>query len=768
MRTPVALSPMANLSIGICLMVMSALLSSASQAGPTAAAEDFPRPAAKDGYVGSKSCKGCHGAEYENWKASHHYLAMQPASEQTVLGDFNNASITHYGVSSRFFRQDADFMVTTEGPDGKSQTYRIEYAFGAYPLQQYLIAFAGGRLQALSLAWDSRPAEEGGQRWFHLYPEEKIAADDELHWTGLRQNWNTMCADCHSTNLHKNYDADSRTFNTTWSEVNVACEACHGPGQGHLDWASQKASAKAGEQASDDSLGLVLQLDEREGVHWRFDEGSANASRSQPLTTRKEVGMCAQCHSRRSPISDHFVAGESFLDHYMPVLLTEGLYHPDGQINDEVFVHGSFIQSKMFDAGVTCSDCHEPHTMELLAPGNGVCLQCHQADTYNQPAHHFHPVSSSGAQCATCHMPPKNFMVIDARHDHSMRIPRPDLSVSTGSPNACTQCHQDKSNEWAAAQVLAWYGDAPSGFQTYAETFHAARRDQAGQGQALAELVRNTATPDIARATALSEISSYLSARNIDVLTMGLSDDDPTVRVAAVGLLELTPSDLMVPMAFPMLQDPVRAVRIEAARLLAPLPWGDLPAEQRQLMEKATQEYIEAQMASAERPEAQSSLGNLYLSRGDTVNAELAYRTALELDADFVPGYVNLADFYRSQGQDERAGTILQDALKRLPDSAALHHANGLLEIRQKRTADAMTSLQRATRLDPDSAQYVYVYGVAMHSAGNPEEAISVLQQAHLQHPNNRDILSALVAFNRDQGNEESARQYAEKLRTAR
>lgn len=712
-------------------------------------------------YVGGDTCRSCHKSEYKAWQGSHHDLAMQPANEKTVLGNFDNASLTQFGVTSSFYKTKNKFMVRTEGPDGKLHDYDIKYVFGVYPLQQYLIEFPGGRMQAFSLAWDARPIDEGGQRWFHLYPDEKIAHDDELHWTRLSQNWNTMCAECHSTQLEKNYDPVGKTFNTTWSEINVSCEACHGPGSDHVAWAERKTDWKKFES----SKGLVLQLDERKNVQWHINSKTGNAERTQARTTEKEIEMCARCHARRSPISKDYVHGERFMDHYLPRTLDDGMYFVDGQINDEVYVYGSFVQSKMYHAGVTCSDCHEPHSHQLRLPGNGVCSQCHLAGKYDQPSHYFHKQNSTGASCAECHMPPKDYMVVDPRHDHSMRIPRPDLSVQLGTPNACNNCHQDKDAQWAAQQTKTWYGDRPKDFLHYADALYKARHDEAGAGSALAELIRDTESPGIARATALAEIGYYLSARTIDVLPLALSDDDPAVRTAAVGILDRMPLNMRARLAFPMLEDPVRVVRIETASVLAGIPAGDLSAEQRALLDKALQEYVEAQQANAERPEAQTNLGNLYAAQGDANRATTFYNAAIELEPTHMPAYVNMADLYRTQGKDAEAEKILRKASNISPNNAAVHHALGLTLIRQKRVDAAIEELRLAATLSPDTAQYVYVYGVALNSSGKPQQATLVLQGAHNRHPNNRDILNALVAFNRDQGNETAARNYAEKLR---
>jgi predicted CXXCH cytochrome family protein len=326
-------------------------------------------------YVGTETCAGCHIQQHSAWQGSHHDLAMQIATAKAVLGDFSNASFTYAGISTRFFTRDGKFFVNTDGPDGKLADFQIKYTFGVTPLQQYLVEFPGGRLQAFGIAWDSRTKEKGGQRWFHLYPKEQLKAGDPLHWTSIDQNWNYQCADCHSTNLEKNYDANSKTFNTQWAELNVGCEACHGPASNHLAWAKHTASS---EQFSGAGKGLATVLDERRGVSWLSELQTGNATRSQPRTSNKEIETCATCHSRRGQTSDRFVHGQRLADNYRPALLEDGLYWPDGQQRDEVFNHGSFLQSKMFAKGVTCSDCHEPHSLKLRAEGNGVCAQCHQ------------------------------------------------------------------------------------------------------------------------------------------------------------------------------------------------------------------------------------------------------------------------------------------------------------------------------------------------------------------------------------------------------
>jgi tetratricopeptide (TPR) repeat protein len=711
-------------------------------------------------YVGGKECAACHAKEYEAWRGSHHDLAMQEANEQTVLGDFAGATYSYAGITSTFFRRDGKFLVNTDGPDGTLADYEIKYTFGVTPLQQYLIEFPGGRLQALSIAWDTRPQEKGGQRWFHLYPDERITHNDELHWTGAQQNWNYMCADCHSTNLKKNYDATTRTFKTGWSEVNVSCEACHGPGSRHVDWARQGVSA-SDSGSTDPAKGLTVSFGERRAMVWTMDpqRGIARPSQAHPLHAELEV--CAPCHSRRTPIAENFAAGRPFLDHYLPALLTAPLYHADGQQHEEVYTWGSFVQSKMYDQGVTCSDCHEPHSLKLRAPGNEVCAQCHLPARYDAASHHFHKEGGAGARCTACHMPTTTYMVIDPRHDHSLRVPRPDLSVKLGVPNACTQCHGDKPPQWAVEKMASRYGHRSQGFQQYTFAF-----DDGRSVKGLVALLHDLGQPDIARATAAALLARAPDPESLAALEKALGDASALVRHAALSMIESLPPQGSTPMIAALLEDPVRAVRMEAARVLAPVA-STLTDSQKASFNRAAQEYVAAQRLLAERPEHRTNLGSFYAQLGRYNEAETEFRSALTLPPVHVPAWANFADMRRMQGRDEDAEAILRDGLKAAPESAPLHHALGLTLVRLQRSGDAVAELAEAARLAPEEPRYAYVYAIALNSTGQLRAALEVLAQALARHPDNREMLLAAANFNRDYGDWTAAIGYAERLLTA-
>jgi tetratricopeptide (TPR) repeat protein len=728
--------------------------------GAPALAQGPAQDAGQQGFVGSQACASCHEEAYEAWRGSHHDWAMDHARPETVLGDFDEATVTIHGVTSRFFTRDGKYLVTTEGADGELADFEILYTFGVEPLQQYLVPFPDGRLQALSLAWDTRPAAEGGQRWFHLYPDEHIAHDDELHWTGLQQNWNYMCADCHSTQLDKGYDVEAARFETTWAEIDVGCEACHGPGRDHLRW----AELDAGRQAQDESMGLKILLDERRGVSWPPDLESGIAQRSVPRSTDRELQVCATCHSRRGTIKPGATADPVFLDHHMPAFLTEELYHDDGQIMDEVYVWGSFIQSKMNAAGVTCSDCHDPHSQKLYAPGDQVCNQCHLPAKFAVKEHHGHPEDSTGADCLGCHMPKQTYMVVDPRADHSMRSPRPDLSLEFGTPNACSQCHADQDLQWAVDTFREMFPEPAKPYQHWTRAFRQARSGLPQAEVSLIRVVNDLSTPDIARATAVLELAPYLSPLSGQVLERALKDESPLVRIAALRTLEMLPPANRFPFAGHLLRDELLAVRAEAGRVLAGTPMNQLGVADRGALQLALKDWFDTQQFNGDRPESRVNLGNLQAQGGNAAAAEQFYRQALKLDEEFVPAYLNLAELYRNQGMEREARGVLEQGISKEPEAAALHHSLGLSLVRSGETEAAVAELRRATELDPETLRYGYVLGVAQNSTGDAAGAVKTLETVQQQHPNNRDVLFALATIERDRGELKSARGWTEKM----
>ncbi len=706
-------------------------------------------------YVGSEQCASCHRREFRSWRNSHHHLAMREASEKTIVGDFDKAEFTYYGTKSRLFKKGGRFYVRTNGPDGELQDYPIAYTFGAHPLQQYLVEFPGGKLQALSIAWDSRSEADGGQRWFHLYPDKQIGHGDELYWTGINQNWNFMCADCHSTNLQKNYDLANHSYDTSWSEINVACEACHGPGSRHLQWVRKPDVDIA-------NKGFAVSYAGRKPATWTMDTDTGIARLTHPADTQTELETCAHCHSRRATSFPGAQAGDRLLDHFNLSLLQEHLYHADGQINEEVYVYGSFLQSKMHAAGVTCSNCHEPHSLQLRAQGNAVCAQCHLPSKFDTTEHHFHPANSTGARCVNCHMPAKTYMQVDVRRDHSFRIPRPDLSDRLATPNACTGCHTEKSNTWAAEALERKFGKPAQ--KHYGEAIYAGRRGLPGAEAQLIALAADESQPAIARATAVSLLPRYLSRESLQLLQIIAQGDETLLNLGLAQSLESVPPQIRPALAIPLLYDDMRVTSALAANALAGLPTDNYPAAVQQQFTRALNNYLESEKFNADRPESLANLASLHVQRGNEEQAEAFFRRALSIAPYYTPAYINLADLYRATHREKDAEALLRDALHKVSDESVIQHALGLSLVRQQRKSEALKFLRRAAEPPNSTGRFIYVYAIALNSSGKPQEAISILEQGMQRFPHDREILQALSSLHRDSGNTAQAEYYQQLL----
>jgi len=701
---------------------------------------DVPPGTSAASFVGREQCIDCHDEAYEQWLGSDHDNAMDLANEQTVLGDFNDAEFEHDGVISRFYKKEDGYFVFTEGPGGEMAEFEVRYTFGVEPLQQYLIPFSGGRLQALSVAWDTDE-----QRWFDLYPDVTFSADDWLHWTRNGQNWNGMCAECHSTDLQKNYDAETKTFNTTWSELDVSCEACHGPGSSHVAWAEIDPMARPEVEDYD----LV--------VH------------TSGLDNRQEVELCAPCHSRRSEIDDYDHSQVNLLENTVPSLLLEGVYHADGQILEEDYVWGSFVQSKMYQNEVRCSDCHDVHSLALHKEGNELCLQCHQADTYDAYEHHFHQKiyegqPSDGALCVKCHMPEQPFMVIDDRADHSLRVPRPDLSLETGVPNSCSQsgCHDDQTVEWSADAYTEWYGKARK--PHFGTILAAARAGEPGAEARLHSLVESALYPTIVRATALNALRAYASEQTSKVMQRALNDEEALLRHTAVESVMAETPEALVELLAPLLYDSVRAVRIRTASRLAGVGREYFKAHQREAFDKELAEYIAAMKASLDFAAAGMNLGNLYSAQGDAATAERYYRTALDVDSLFFPAKMNLAMLLGRQGENAETEQLLREVLEAYPDQHEASYSLALLLVGVNRSEEALPFLARASDGMPQRPRVHYNYGLLLAQLAQDAEAEAALLKALNLEPRSADYLFALVDFYYRRGRLNEALALAERM----
>jgi predicted CXXCH cytochrome family protein len=665
---------------------------------------------------------------------------MEEASEETVLGDFDGAELEHFGVTSRFYRRDGRFFVWTEGAAGEMAEHEVAYTFGFAPLQQYLVRFPGGRLQALSLAWDV-----AGERWFHLYPDRRISPDDWLHWTRNGQNWNGMCAECHSTNLEKRYDPTTRTYATSWSDLDVGCEACHGPGSAHLAW---KAAVERGGSADVDGFGLVV--------------------RTSELAPGRLVELCAPCHSRRVELGDYDHSGAELLDHMLPALLGEGLYHADGQIRDEVYVYGSFLQSRMYAQGVGCSDCHDSHRLGLVREGDELCLQCHDRSVYGSAEHHFHPQVAGGRdagaiRCVDCHMVEQTFMVVDRRADHSFQVPRPDLAEELQAPLACTQsgCHDHRPLAWTARAYRRWYGAEQK--PHFGRALAAGRAGDLGAVADLVRLAGDRERPVIVRATAIALLGGYPEEDARAAVEIALGADESLLRATAAAAVDSSEPAHLAALA-PLLFDPVKAVRLAVVPRLAGTPARHLDAAEQQALELGLAEYREALRHTLDFAASSLSLGNLEANLGRPDEAERFYRRALEIDDRFSPARGNLAVLLSGQGRSSEAARLLEEVLAADPDDFEAAYSLGLLRAEMGQARDALPLLERAVAAAPRHARARYNLGLLLGRLERPEESEGALAAALELEPSDLDFLYALAEHYIRHGQPERARPLAERM----
>lgn len=641
-------------------------------------------------YRGSESCAACHPTETAQWKNSYHDLAMQEANDSTVLGDFENGKLSSKGITSRFYRKEKQFVVFTEGPDGSMQEFQVAYTFGVFPLQQYLVKFPGGRLQALHLAWDSKE-----NKWFDLQPTERFRPDDWMHWTKGSMTWNNMCADCHSTNLQKNYNPASDTYATTWSIIDVSCEACHGPGSAHIEYVRAK-SYRVGKK--------------KKGAYLYLTPGLSNV---------EQVNQCARCHSLRSNQTTHFTHDETYLDQYLPEVPFPELYYPDGQILSEVYVFGSFTQSRMYHQGVKCTDCHNPHSTKVKFPDNRLCTQCHLKADFDSPSHHFHQAGGAGSKCVDCHMPGRIYMGNDFRRDHSLRVPRPDLSLRYNVPNACQNCHADKGIPWQVKAVQAHFGSRRKAH--FSEPMLAYDQGNQAAGAELLRMVQDTAQNPTVQAMALR----YMEGSGIpsweNVLTEALKSPHAQVRHIAVRSMQGFPAGARLTQLLPLLSDKVRSVRAQAAYGLADAA-AQIPGAFKDDFERALKDYEGVLAAQADFTGGRIMLGQHRVHQGKMAEAENAFLSAMRMDQDHPPAVNALATFYYGNGRVPEAEKVYRQFLSRNPTEAWAYFDLGLLLAGNKRLPEAAQMLEKAAQLDKNP-RYYYNWGLTLQNIGKRKEA---------------------------------------------
>ncbi len=685
-------------------------------------------------FVGDESCQSCHEKEWNDWQGSHHDYAMAEASEEMVRGDFSDVTFEYKDDTYRFYRENEKYMVEAPGPDGKSETYEVVYTFGWEPLQQYLVNFGKGKYQVLHASWDTEQ-----KRWFMQYAGELIEPGEWMHWTKQSMNWNTMCAECHSTNLKQNYIAEADSFHTSWDVINVSCEACHGPGGEHVEFMNTEGADLATPERIREDLDLPLYVSQLE-----------------------EINTCAPCHSLREKLTDEYVHGDEYLDHYDPSLPHPPEYFANGQIRDEVYVYGSFLQSKMYTLGIKCTNCHDPHTLRIKEPitDNKLCMNCH-VPSYNTPEHHFHEQNTEASQCVNCHMTGRTYMGNDYRRDHSFRVPRPDLSEEFGTPNACNDCHDDQSAAWSARAIEDWYG--PDRNPDYADKLTKAHAEEATPEE-LKEWINDAIQPELIRATLVWYAGQFPTEESVEILRQGLQSDQSIIRTSASKAIENLPLDLRRSILTEAVSDSIRAVRLPAARMLATFSEPYLTPSEGQLFRNALQEYKDYLDINEYFPQGQMNRGQFFEQQGEIDKAIEAYQKSLEKDPGFNPARINLAYLYNRWGDNNKAEELLRIVIDQEPEYGQAYYSLGLLLAEQQQLEEAIDYFEQAAGLMPEYGRLYYNWAVALQTIGRPQEAEEVYLDAINLEPENSDYRYGLISLYMQQEHFEKAQKHAEIL----
>ncbi len=663
-------------------------------------------------YIGDESCISCHGKQHEEWTGSHHDWAMKSPDSSSVLGDFNDREITLDGVQYRFYKSKNLFKVSVIEKNEEGQNFIIWKTFGFWPLQQYLVKTEDGKIQTLRASWNSE-----SKNWYHQYKNEIIAPKDWLHWTNGGQRWNTMCADCHSTDVRKNYNVELDQFETTFKTQNVGCEACHGPGSNHLSWTKN--------QSSDDK-----------GIFNPTDQVSI-------------LNQCAPCHSRRTKIKETVYPWEDFHTNYLVQNLSPDFYELDGQIKEEDYVFGSFLSSKMYHEGVKCNDCHNPHSLKLKAEGNNLCLSCHEPK-YNSKKHHFHQENSLGADCISCHMPGKNYMGHDFRRDHSFRVPRPDQSVQFGTSNACNQCHSDKSAKWAANKVVEWYGpERQMHFSDFLIRSAQNNLDSVSQKE-LIQYVSNTNFPEIARSTLVENLQNKLSNESTRAMMESIDPNEHLILNSVLNYFTQESPQARLYFARQFLFHSKSIIRMNAAKLLLDIPSNQLNQKEQQQLRRNESELLQSLRYNADFPVGRLQLGDYYFRKNDLPNSILNYEIALKMDSLLLPVYSNLATAYNIFKQNEKALKVLAIGISKTPNKGQLYYLKGLLHYEMGMKEEAIQSLNLSLKDSPNLIKSYYNLAVIHYEAKAFAQAKRVLEKGLEISPNNAELLDFLNLLSKE------------------
>jgi tetratricopeptide (TPR) repeat protein len=674
----------------------------ATQSDAKKTADIFPvsHDPARLAKMGPETCVECHADEVAEWKTSHHAKANRPVSVVRDTAAFTPARrIKESGVTYELALDGNEFKLHVIDGDDRTETYDLVGVIGETPLRQYLAVLPGNKFQTISATYDVL-----NDNWVDVFAGQDRLPGEWGHWTGQGMNWNANCAYCHTTEYDKGLDFEANAYHSTWVQQGLACAECHSGLEDHV------IAAK------------------RDGANY--------TSTIPQLDTEQVEQNCVTCHSRRDQLTaDAFEVGDNYHDHFGLSLPDQpGLYHADGQILDEVFVMASFEMSRMAHAGVSCMDCHNPHTLTHILPveNNMLCMRCHQAGgTMDAPIikpveHSFHKEGSTGNRCVECHMPKTVYMQVDPRADHGFHSPDPLMTKELGIPNACSNCHTDQTVDWAVEHSENWYGErlAESRQRARARAITAA---YAFEPEGMTALLKLSAEEDIAawKATYVGLLANYLpNATAVAHLRGLINHESPLVRSRVVSGLALLPD--LDQAVIDKLNDPRLSVRINAARAHAsrnePIPNADTSQE--------WQTYVDF---NSDRPQSLLMEANKAALENRPADVQKFISRALLLDSLNPEMYHQGAILLSSAGLNEDATSYLNTGWEMAPDNAMFPYSLGLLAAEANDLERAVGFLEETVAMQPEFYRAWYNLSLAYQRLERPDDAQRALRKAQGQ-----------------------------------
>lgn len=591
-------------------------------------------------YVGMAACAKCHAEIHRQWTHSRHSKMVQPATKESVQGDFKLTHVKLRGEDYGLRERDGIFYITESYLTGKPKEHRIDYTLGNRRIQHYLTTLPDGKVIVLPPSWDV-----GRKGWFHNLD---IADPDEVEGVQV-QIWNKNCYSCHVSQQEKNFDVEKNEYKTAWLDFGTNCERCHGPGSEHV----ARYSAPNPPKSSAHDMVVQTRLD-----------------------ANRNTMICAQCHSFRDIFAKGYSAGDDYYNYFVPILLynqphdKDPAYWADGRTrrfsND---AYGLWQSECFLKGGATCVSCHSSvHEVEIeknpqLRPSaNALCTRCHTQIGEKIAAHTHHAAGSAGSSCVECHMPRTVYSIKAEIRDHSMSIPVPENTIHHGIPNACNLCHKDRDANWSIKQMDAWYGDRSR--QKLIRRADAFALGAEGDPRAIGPLLAILAEPGegpLVRANAAGEVSQFSKDPTVfAALEHALGDKEPAVRQVAALRIQPGPADreAAVKALSKALGDSETSVRVGAAASLISMGIHELPGEDGQRLERAKELFRARAEANSDDAEQEMGAGRFYYLIGDIPRAISAFRTSLRIDPE-TPAQYLLAAAYIQKGDVAQAREVL-------------------------------------------------------------------------------------------------------------